>query len=84
MAHCSFSFLMELYKAWGGRNKSGCCGSILGRSVPCTPMPELSALPPSLGEETELGKGATGCNDQEHSLWNRVLGPWPSSATSAA
>lgn len=23
MAHCSFSFLMELYKAWEGRNKSG-------------------------------------------------------------
>lgn len=54
MAHCNFSFLMELYKACRGRNKPRGWGSILGGGAP---MPELRALPPSLGEETELGVG---------------------------
>lgn len=35
MAHCNFSFLMELYKAWGGRKKSGGWGSIQGEVHQC-------------------------------------------------
>lgn len=35
-------------------------------------MSELRVLPPNLREETELGKGAAGCNDQEYKHWNSV------------
>lgn len=68
MAHCNFSFLMELYKAWGGRNKSGWYESILEGGAPCTPILELRALLPNLAEETELGKGAAEGKDQEQAL----------------
>lgn len=49
MAHCNFSFLMELYKAWGGKNKSEQRGSVLEEGALCTPMPELRARPPIQG-----------------------------------
>lgn len=39
-----------------------------------TPMPELRALPPNSGEETMGWEGGAGCKDQEHRLWNRILG----------
>lgn len=48
MAHCSFSFLMELYKAWGGGGKQ-----IRGLWV-STPVSELRAFPSHLGDEPEL------------------------------
>lgn len=35
-------------------------------------MSELRVLPPNLREETELGKGAAGRNDQEYEHWDSV------------
>lgn len=56
MAHCNFSFLMELYKAWRGKNKSGQCGSILEEGALGTPMPEPSL--PYGGEDRMEGEGS--------------------------
>lgn len=42
MAHCNFSFLMELYKAWEGKNKSGGVGVNPGGGAT---VPELRTFP---------------------------------------
>lgn len=58
MAHCNFSFLMELYKAWGGKNKPGQCGSILEEDASGTPMPEPEPSLPYGGEDRIEGEGS--------------------------
>lgn len=61
MAHCNFSFLMELYKAWGGRNKSGQCGSVLGEGEPHVPQCQSSEPSlPTWGRRQNWGRGQQG------------------------
>lgn len=56
MAHCNFSFLMELYKAWGGTNQGVWVNP--GGKHTRYPMSELKALPHNLEEELDLkGRG---------------------------
>lgn len=58
MAHCNFSFLMELYKAWGGRTNQGSVGQSW-RKVHY--VPQCQSSEPSLpyrGEGRIEGEGS--------------------------
>lgn len=64
MAHCSFSFLMELYKAWEGRNKSGRYGSLMGT---VNHVSQCQSSEPTLLSQGRRQQGP-GCDDQEQRL----------------